>query len=112
MNNLSERIRVFSDKNKANGITATGGWYLGIDVCITAEKINNKWVYYCNTELLETYENSILYYLPRELGTRVVYWDENKSGVAHMGWYFEIWKSNVQCERTRERRFIKWLDYI
>ena len=30
----------------------------------------------------EELENSILYYLPRELGTRVVYWDRNKSGMA------------------------------
>ena len=68
--------------NKVNEYHITGGWYLGIDVCITAEKINNKWVYYCNTELLETYENSILYYLPRELGTRVAYWNGNNSGMA------------------------------
>ena len=26
MNNLNERIRVFADKNKANGITPTGGY--------------------------------------------------------------------------------------
>ena len=64
--------------NKVNEYHITGGWYLGIDVCITAEKINNEWVYYCNTELLETYENSILYYLPRELGTRVAYWAEDQ----------------------------------
>ena len=68
--------------NKVNEGNITGGWYLGIDICITAEKINNEWVYYCNTELLETYENSILYYLPRELGTRVAYWNGNKSGMA------------------------------
>ncbi len=28
MNNLSERIRVFTDKNKANGITPTGGYLI------------------------------------------------------------------------------------
>ena len=28
MNNLNERIRVFADKNKANGITATGGYLM------------------------------------------------------------------------------------
>ena len=28
MNNLSERIRVFSDKNKANGISSTGGYLI------------------------------------------------------------------------------------
>ena len=28
MNNLSERIRVFADKNKANGITPTGGYLI------------------------------------------------------------------------------------
>ena len=28
MNNLSERIRVFTDKNKAHGITATGGYLI------------------------------------------------------------------------------------
>ena len=28
MNNLSERIRVFADKNKASGITPTGGYLI------------------------------------------------------------------------------------
>ena len=28
MNNLSERIRVFADKNKANGISSTGGYLI------------------------------------------------------------------------------------
>ena len=28
MNNLSERIRVFADKNRANGITTTGGYLI------------------------------------------------------------------------------------
>ena len=28
MNNLNERIRVFTDKNKANGITPTGGYLI------------------------------------------------------------------------------------
>ena len=28
MNNLNERIRVFADKNKANGITPTGGYLI------------------------------------------------------------------------------------
>lgn len=28
MNNLTERIRVFSDKNKANGISSTGGYLI------------------------------------------------------------------------------------
>ena len=28
MNNLTERIRVFSDKNKASGITPTGGYLI------------------------------------------------------------------------------------
>ena len=28
MNNLSERIRVFTDKNKANGITLIGGYLI------------------------------------------------------------------------------------
>ena len=35
MNNLTERIRVFSDKNKASGITPTGGYL------IPYEKINH-----------------------------------------------------------------------
>ena len=35
MNNLSERIRVFSDKNKGQGITPTGGYL------IPYEKISN-----------------------------------------------------------------------
>ena len=28
MNNLNERIRVFADKNKANGISSTGGYLI------------------------------------------------------------------------------------
>ena len=63
--------------NKVNEGNINNNWYLGIDVYITAKKLNNEWVYYCNTEILETYENSILYYLPCELGTRVAYWAED-----------------------------------
>ena len=42
MNNLSERIRVFSDKNKANGITATGGYLIPYEKIIQAVKWKNK----------------------------------------------------------------------
>ena len=59
MNNLTERIRVFSDKNKASGITPTGGYL------IPYEKISHDrfgypryLVHYTNLGL-KNYDNTI-----------------------------------------------------
>ena len=69
--------------NKVNDYHIAGGWNLGHDVEIKAVQIEGAWVYTVNSDqTLEQFINAFLYYLPRELGTRVAYWDGNKLGVA------------------------------
>lgn len=64
--------------NKVNEYHITGGWRLGADITITAEKNDTEWAYMVNEEYtLEEFENALLYYLERSLGTRVSYWAED-----------------------------------
>ena len=69
--------------NKVNEYHITGGWNLGYDVEIKAVQTEGAWTYTVNSDqTLEQFINAFLYYLPRELGTRVAYWDGNKLGMA------------------------------
>ena len=69
--------------NKVNEYHIAGGWNLGYDVEIKAVQIEGAWIYTVNNDkTLEQFINAFLYYLPRELGTRVAYWNGNKSGMA------------------------------
>ena len=68
--------------NKVNEYHIVSGWSLGAEAIVTAEKIEGVWYYKCNGHTLESFENAILYYLPKELGARVAYWDGNKTEMA------------------------------
>ena len=59
MNNLSERIRVFTDKNKANGITPTGGYLIPYEK-ITHDRFGYPRYLVHYTDLgLKQYDNNI-----------------------------------------------------
>ena len=57
---------------------------------ITAKKYNDLWMYSVGEysvgetgeQSLEEFEGSMLYYMDRQLGNRVAYWDGNKTEMA------------------------------
>ena len=74
------KIEVYASGNKVNAYHINDGWMLGYSITVTAKKDSGKWVYNVDsvhgTIDLKTYCDNILYYLPSELGNRVVFWKD------------------------------------
>lgn len=78
------QIEVYASGNKVNEFHIKDGWHLGYEITLTARKDKDgAWIYNVEninsvngTIDLETYCDNILYYLPSELGTRVVFWKD------------------------------------
>lgn len=73
----------FASGNNVSSGSVIGGWHCGMYVEITASKNNDgTWEYSVGEQALEEFEGSMLYYMDRQLGNRVVYWQGNKSEMA------------------------------
>ena len=75
----------FASGNKVNSGNVIHCWGLGVYVEITAKKYNDLWMYSVGEtgeQSLEEFEGSMLYYMDRQLGNRVAYWDGNKTEMA------------------------------
>ena len=78
------QVEVYASGNKVNAFHINDGWMLGYSITITARKDSDGlWLYNVEhinsvhgTIDLKTYCDNILYYLPSELGTRVVFWKD------------------------------------
>jgi len=78
------QVEVCASGNSVNAYHIKDGWHLGYEITVTAKKNDDgKWLYNVEninsvhgTIDLETYCDNILYYLPSELGSRVVFWKD------------------------------------
>ena len=73
-------FRGFASGNNVSSGSVIGGWHVGMYVEVTASKNNDgTWEYTVGEQTMEEFENSMLYYMDRQLGNRVAYWQGNKS---------------------------------